>query len=100
MLIRVDLPAPFSPTSACTSPGRVSKLTPSNARTPGNRRLSCWTARTEGLSDIGGSGGKGNLPIVVVIRLQFLRWQPDQRIIQGLSVLRLARVQCNSSFAS
>ncbi len=34
-LIRVLLPAPFSPTNACTSPGRTSKSTPSRARTPG-----------------------------------------------------------------
>ena len=30
----VDLPAPFSPSSAWTSPGRTSRLTPSRARTP------------------------------------------------------------------
>src|SRR3954470_10492779 len=37
MFISVDLPAPFSPSSACTSPGRSSKSTRSLARTPGNR---------------------------------------------------------------
>src|SRR4030042_54613 len=31
----VDLPAPFSPTTACTSPARLSKLTSSSAVTPG-----------------------------------------------------------------
>src|SRR5579863_4652698 len=31
----VDLPAPFSPTSAWTSPGRISSETPSSAMTPG-----------------------------------------------------------------
>src|SRR5690606_27279836 len=36
MLMMVDLPAPFSPNSTCTSPGRNSKPTPSSARTPGN----------------------------------------------------------------
>ena len=35
-LIRVDLPAPFSPTRAWISPGRSSKSTPSRAWTPGN----------------------------------------------------------------
>jgi hypothetical protein len=35
-LIRVDLPAPFSPTSACTSPGARSNDTPFSARTPAN----------------------------------------------------------------
>src|SRR5215212_9222135 len=36
-LIRVDFPAPFSPTRACTSPSRSSKETSSRASTPGNR---------------------------------------------------------------
>src|SRR5262249_48718840 len=31
----VDLPAPFSPSSACTSPARRLKFTPSGACTPG-----------------------------------------------------------------
>src|SRR4029450_7184074 len=34
ILMRVDLPAPFSPTSACTSPERTSKSTPRSAWTP------------------------------------------------------------------
>src|SRR5215208_970356 len=33
----VDFPAPFSPTSACTSPARSSRSTPSSAVTPANR---------------------------------------------------------------
>ena len=37
MFISVDLPAPFSPSSAWTSPWRRSKLTSSLASTPGNR---------------------------------------------------------------
>src|SRR5437763_15667399 len=36
MFINVDLPAPFSPTSAWISPARTSKSTASRARTPGN----------------------------------------------------------------
>src|SRR6187455_3220160 len=36
IFINVDLPAPFSPTSACTSPGRTSNVTPLNARTAPN----------------------------------------------------------------
>src|SRR5262245_48775673 len=35
-LMSVDLPAPFSPTRACTSPGRRSKETPLSACTPAN----------------------------------------------------------------
>src|SRR4249919_117349 len=37
MFISVVLPAPFSPSSACTSPTAASKSTRSFARTPGNR---------------------------------------------------------------
>ena len=37
MFISVDLPAPFSPSSACTSPLRRSRSTWSLATTPGNR---------------------------------------------------------------
>src|SRR6185437_13601880 len=36
MFISVDLPAPFSPSSACTSPRRTSRETSSLATTPGN----------------------------------------------------------------
>ena len=36
ILISVDLPAPFSPSSACTWPSRTERLTPSSAFTPGN----------------------------------------------------------------
>src|SRR5450759_3051768 len=39
MFIKVDLPAPFSPTNAWTSPGSTSKSTLSSACTPGKRRL-------------------------------------------------------------
>src|SRR3954462_6820592 len=37
MFESVDLPAPFSPSSACTSPSTAAKSTPSFATTPGNR---------------------------------------------------------------
>src|SRR5689334_16869131 len=36
IFISVDLPAPFSPISAWTSPGISSKRAPDSARTPGN----------------------------------------------------------------
>ena len=35
-LISVDLPAPFSPSRQCTSPGRIARSMWSFARTPGN----------------------------------------------------------------
>src|SRR3954471_6625535 len=42
MFINVDLPAPFSPSSACTSPRRTSNETSSLATTPGNSlRIPC-----------------------------------------------------------
>src|SRR5215213_4466842 len=44
-LIRVDFPAPFSPTRACTSPGSSSKEMPSRASTPGNRFVTRRTSR-------------------------------------------------------
>ena len=37
IFISVDLPAPFSPTTACTSPGRTTRSTSRLATTPGNR---------------------------------------------------------------
>src|SRR5579862_3905787 len=36
MFISVDLPAPFSPSNACTSPRRTSRSTSSLATVPGN----------------------------------------------------------------
>src|SRR5215831_16289103 len=52
MLIKVDLPAPFSPNSTWTSPARRSKSTSFSANTPGkcleipviSRRRSPWAA--------------------------------------------------------
>src|SRR5436305_2103495 len=48
MFISVDLPAPFSPSRACTSPRRRSKLTASLARTPGKRFVMPRSSRTGG----------------------------------------------------
>src|SRR5215213_8273534 len=44
-LIKVDFPAPFSPTSACTSPVPSPKETSSSARTPGNLLVTPRTSR-------------------------------------------------------
>src|SRR6266498_1865320 len=46
MFISVDLPAPFSPSNACTSPLRRSKSTWSFASTPGNRFVIPRSSRT------------------------------------------------------
>src|SRR5438093_7526066 len=48
IFISVDLPAPFSPTSTCTSPRRRSKSTRSSATTPGNRLHTARMSRSEG----------------------------------------------------
>src|SRR3989442_3102675 len=54
MFISVDLPAPFSPSSACTSPSRRSKSTWSLARTPGNRFVMPLSSSAAGASSIAG----------------------------------------------
>src|SRR5919206_2716717 len=46
MFISVDLPAPFSPSRACTSPLRRSKSTWSSATTPGKRFVMPRISRT------------------------------------------------------
>ena len=46
ILISVDLPAPFSPTSACTSPARTSNETSDSACTPGKDLLMPRTSRS------------------------------------------------------
>src|SRR5215210_7510899 len=53
--MRVDLPAPFSPTRAFTSPARTSNVTSSRARTPGKdfetrsaRRITAPSASARG----------------------------------------------------
>src|SRR3954471_9944769 len=43
----VDLPAPFSPMSACTSPGSSLNVTPSSALTPGKLMLISRISTTE-----------------------------------------------------
>src|SRR6266550_7455370 len=50
MLISVDLPAPFSPRRACTSPRRRSKSMWSLASTPGNCFVIPRSSRTGGSS--------------------------------------------------
>src|SRR5687768_1509889 len=53
-LISVDLPAPFSPHSACTSPARRSNETPSSALTPGK----CLVIDRSSSSATGGEAGR------------------------------------------
>src|SRR5215218_9970066 len=71
MFISVDLPAPFSPSSACTSPFCRSKSTWSFATTPGNRFVMPRISRTVEAStagdsmEVGGPGlqGRGDLDL-------------------------------------
>ena len=60
MFIRVDFPAPFSPRSAWTSPGRTSRSIPSFATTPGYRfvmpRISSAGAVTISVTAASGCG--------------------------------------------
>src|SRR5689334_7162697 len=46
IFISVDLPAPFSPMTACTVPGSTRKETSSSAMTPGNALQTFLTSRS------------------------------------------------------
>src|SRR5215469_913142 len=57
MLESVDFPAPFSPSSACTSPWDASKSTSSFATTPGNRFVIPRSVTADGMVDAGRGTG-------------------------------------------
>src|SRR5512147_3258251 len=61
-LSRVDLPAPFSPTRACTSPGRSSKSTSLSARTPGKLLDTASSLRGLAAPDGAAAGSRGGTP--------------------------------------
>src|SRR4051794_27037298 len=62
-LISVDLPAPFCPISACTSPGATSKRTSRNAGAPRNDLLMpCIESRSSGRSATDGPSFLGDEP--------------------------------------
>ena len=58
MRIRVDFPAPFSPTRAWISPAPTSRLAPRLARTA-PKLLSMPAMRTTGAADVSGGMGRG-----------------------------------------
>src|SRR5215204_2811826 len=66
--ISVVLPAPFSPTMACTVPGAIESVTASLATTPPKRRV---TSRAP--SRISGGTGSG----LVVLRIALIDHVPD-----------------------
>src|SRR4029453_1381633 len=58
--MRVELPAPFSPTSACTSPSPSVNETSSRARTPGNCLLTPATSSNDTIpSEVGPLARRG-----------------------------------------
>src|SRR4029453_12518476 len=65
MFMSVDLPAPFSPRRACTSPGASSKSTPSFATTPGNRLVIPRSSRSGCWSAIGIGEGRASAPHLI-----------------------------------
>src|SRR5918912_429238 len=62
MFESVVLPAPFSPSSACTSPTAASKATRSFASTPGKRFVMPRSSTAAALAAGGASGGARNSP--------------------------------------
>src|SRR5581483_2903796 len=60
-----DLPAPFSPSSACTSPSAASNRTPSFATTPGNRFVMSRSSTAGGME----GGGRSRSSARPVVRL-------------------------------
>ncbi len=63
MFESVDLPAPFSPSSACTSPSAASKSTPSLATTPGNRFVIPRSATAAGMEKRAGGADRPRPPV-------------------------------------
>ena len=79
IFISVDLPAPFSPSSTCTSPARSSRSTPSSATTPGNclrmpricRTGGFWFTGVDGLGAwVSGADNATGPPFSLALRQQ------------------------------
>ena len=62
MFMSVDLPAPFSPTTACTSPGSTDRCTAWLATTPGNRLSIPRSSMTGAGSSTAGLGRRLRAP--------------------------------------
>src|SRR4051794_20816695 len=78
IFISVDLPAPFSPISACTVPGRNLKDTLSSARTPGNSLRAFSTSRRNAYTG-------GAAPVGAAAAIEGLSMDPSS--CAGLSYL-------------
>src|SRR5262245_57603847 len=82
--IRVDLPAPFSPTTASTSPGETESDTPSSACTPG-KCLLMFSAWRKGVDT--GRSGRGQLLAEQLVEL--LAERAHGEALQAVLVPRL-----------
>src|SRR5579863_5627595 len=81
--INVDFPAPFSPTSACTSPASTSNVTPLSATTPGNVLTTSSRRRTTaGVS----------ATALYLAALAVRRDRRDAELVVGIEVRRRLRV--------
>src|SRR6476646_6658901 len=68
MFESVDLPAPFSPSSACTSPSAASKSTLSFATTPGNRFVIPRSSTAGGMEERAGETRGLARPVALALR--------------------------------
>src|SRR6478736_7166315 len=68
MFESVDLPAPFSPSSACTSPSATSKSTWSFATTPGNRFVIPRSSTAGGMEERAGETRRLARPVALALR--------------------------------
>src|SRR6478672_9690244 len=93
-LIRVDLPAPLSPTSAITSPARTSKSTSLSASTEPNVLVMPRSSRSgcsvNGVSDRGGGAPGDASTVKRAVYLQYFLNSPTQTslFLMNLSVKR------------
>src|SRR5579872_519590 len=77
ILMSVDFPAPFSPSSACTSPGNTSRLTPRKARTP-PKLLATPVTRTNGCGEDGDAVGATGGSLIAALHCCRQRRQPSE----------------------
>src|SRR4051794_20257968 len=68
MFESVDLPAPFSPSSACTSPAAASKSTWSLATMPGNRFVIPRSSTAGGMGKRAGETRRLARPVALALR--------------------------------
>src|SRR6476646_6208874 len=70
VFIRVDLPAPFSPTRACTVPRRTLKVMSELATTPGNRLVMPVSSTAGGTVEAAAGGPVGVASVLIAPALR------------------------------